>query len=331
MPSSVQELLAAAQAKKSPFIDLLEGVAGGIINSQGARAAREKLAHDRAVEKQARMMAYAKAARDQEIADEERARAKETHQALLAKINGAVETDVAGKFGAVGNKPTPAAPGLRLVKVTTGSDGYLKPEFKDVTPKPAAPPKAPAGYRYLPNGNMEAIPGGPADAKLSAAEEKKRSAQMAAVDQADLILSKVKQAEDLTGSFTVGWGSALKGVPGSSAKDLRSVVETLKANLGFEALAKMRANSPTGGALGNISDSEMRLLTAAVTSLEQSQSQAQFRSNLQEVRKRYKKIADAIRQDAIDTRVNAAVEKRVIQMSVPGYEGTVEVEVEGDN
>lgn len=311
MPSSVQELLLAAQAKKSPFIDLLEGVAGGFIHSQNTRAAREKIARDQAIE------------------DENRARAKETHEALMKKLNGSVEDSTKDGFRRVQATPTPAMPGLRLTRVTQGSDGYLKPEFKDVTPKPATPQKAPPGFRWTKNGDQERIPGGPADLKFATTEAKKQSAQSAAVDQAELILAKVKQAEDLVGMNTVGWGAALKNVPGTEAKDLRSVVETLKANLGFEALAKMRANSPTGGALGNISDSEMRLLTAAVTSLEQSQSQAQFKANLKEVRTRYAKILNAMKQDNMNTQVNAAVQSAVQSIVIPGYQG--EVQVEEDN
>ena len=49
----------------------------------------------------------------------------------------------------------------------------------------------------------------------------------------------------------------------------------------------MRAASPTGGALGNVSDQEGARLASAYGNLEQSQSQAQFERNLKRVKNIY--------------------------------------------
>jgi hypothetical protein len=46
----------------------------------------------------------------------------------------------------------------------------------------------------------------------------------------------------------------------------------------------MRENSPTGGALGQVSDIENRLLQATLGSLEQAQSLPQFVQNLQQLK-----------------------------------------------
>lgn len=76
-------------------------------------------------------------------------------------------------------------------------------------------------------------------------------------------------------------------VPGTNAYDVKSLLTTVKANAGFDRLQAMRAASPTGGALGAVSNKENELLQAAIGNLEQSQSQEQFRRNLKRVKNVY--------------------------------------------
>ncbi|WP_284387809.1 hypothetical protein [Algimonas ampicilliniresistens] len=65
------------------------------------------------------------------------------------------------------------------------------------------------------------------------------------------------------------------------ATNLSATLETIKGNLGFDGLQEMRDNSPTGGALGNVSDREIKTLQSLYGSLERSQSQQQLDANLQ--------------------------------------------------
>lgn len=82
-------------------------------------------------------------------------------------------------------------------------------------------------------------------------------------------------------------GSLMKFVAGTPAADFAAKIDTLKANIGFDRLQKMRDESPTGGALGQVSEMELRQLNAALGSLEQSQSPQQLRENLIRVREHY--------------------------------------------
>lgn len=117
-------------------------------------------------------------------------------------------------------------------------------------------------------------------------------------DRAKVIINKAKDALSKVGPLTTGMGSAIADVPligrGSQAKDLASTVDTIKANLGFEQLAKMRQASPTGGALGQIAVRELEFLQAAVANLNPDQSEDQVRSNLNEVITRYQNWLDAV-------------------------------------
>lgn len=117
-------------------------------------------------------------------------------------------------------------------------------------------------------------------------------------DRAKVIINKAKDALKNVGPLTTGMGSAIADVPligrGSKAKDLASTVDTIKANLGFEQLAKMRQASPTGGALGQIAVRELEFLQAAVSNLNPDQSEDLVRSNLNEVITRYQNWLDAV-------------------------------------
>jgi len=81
--------------------------------------------------------------------------------------------------------------------------------------------------------------------------------------------------------WTTGFGSWLDVIPGSDARNMKAELNTLKANIGFQELTAMRDASKTGGALGQVSDTEIRLLTNVLGALDTGQSPEQFKKNLQ--------------------------------------------------
>jgi hypothetical protein len=99
--------------------------------------------------------------------------------------------------------------------------------------------------------------------------------------QTERMNSLIDRAMDQSGFFTTGFvGALFDGVPGTPAYDLAATVMTLEANLGFDKLQAMRDASPTGGALGQVSERELALLTSAIANLKTGQSRAQFEANL---------------------------------------------------
>ena len=104
------------------------------------------------------------------------------------------------------------------------------------------------------------------------------------------ILNTIDTAMGQVGGSTAGIGGAvMKNVPGSEAVDLEENLLTIKANIGFNELAQMRKDSPTGGALGQVSDMENKALQAARASLEQKQSPGQLRKNLGKIKDSYER------------------------------------------
>lgn len=87
-----------------------------------------------------------------------------------------------------------------------------------------------------------------------------------------------------SGSYAAGFGAALQIVPESNARELSGLLDTIRAQVGFDKLQEMRDNSPTGGALGQISNFENRLLQATLGNLEQTQSPEVLTRNLNRLR-----------------------------------------------
>jgi hypothetical protein len=85
-------------------------------------------------------------------------------------------------------------------------------------------------------------------------------------------------------------GKGLSYIGGTKSADLDSLLTTIKSNAGFDKLQAMRNASPTGGALGNVSNEENKLLAAAIGALEQSQSPQQLQDNLRRVKNIYSDI-----------------------------------------
>jgi hypothetical protein len=131
--------------------------------------------------------------------------------------------------------------------------------------------------------------------KIDALRQKKQDAidkQLGSAEgvikNTEVVLGKVKEAEGLIGAGTTGVGSYLSIVPGTNAKELSTILGTIKARLGFDQLQQMRAASPTGGALGQVSNRELAALESAVASLDQGLSPKALKENLKQIEISYK-------------------------------------------
>jgi hypothetical protein len=82
-------------------------------------------------------------------------------------------------------------------------------------------------------------------------------------------------------------GALLSAVPGTAAFSVARRLDTIKANIGFSQLQRMRESSPTGGALGQITERELAFLQATLGSLEQAEDVAEFKTNLERLKEVY--------------------------------------------
>ena len=74
------------------------------------------------------------------------------------------------------------------------------------------------------------------------------------------------------------------------ATDLKNLLMTIQSIIGFERLDRMRQESPTGGALGQVAIKELDFLQAALGSLQQEQSSKQLLENLKRLDEKYKRF-----------------------------------------
>lgn len=126
------------------------------------------------------------------------------------------------------------------------------------------------------------------NADIAATQQATVQAVQQGATTADTVLGSVSKALGQVNSISSGFlGGSTSAIPGSPSKNLQSTIATIKSNLAFTELAKMRASSPTGGALGQISDKEEELLSSTVANLDVGQSPTQLRANLQQVQTHY--------------------------------------------
>lgn len=197
------------------------------------------------------------------------------------------------RFGQMGSKgtfkptelPPGAEPAVPVQQLNTETGFQPVTKFGD----------APVGAVATPINNEQAAYDtgmGKGQAEIDVAKpEKKRKVEGAlnALERQQAIvgedIDKAIKTADTNGLFTTGLlGDLTKAVPGTPAYDLAQTLLTIQANVGFDRLQEMRNNSPTGGALGAISDKETALLQAVNGALAQGQSKDQFKANLQRIK-----------------------------------------------
>lgn len=123
----------------------------------------------------------------------------------------------------------------------------------------------------------------------AAAAPQKLSSLQNAIDRSELVIRKLDEAEKKVGVLTAGpAGVVLSKIPGTEATALKRDIDTVLANVGFGELQKMRFESPTGGALGQVAIQELAMLQAVLGSLDMSQAPSDLKKQIADVRNQYK-------------------------------------------
>lgn len=105
-----------------------------------------------------------------------------------------------------------------------------------------------------------------------------------------IVNDALNRVDPLLSGWSTGIGSYLNMIPGTDAQKVKNLLATVKGNIGFDKLQAMRDASPTGGALGQVSERELSFLQSVFGSLEQDQSAEELRYNLQLLRYVYNSI-----------------------------------------
>ena len=116
------------------------------------------------------------------------------------------------------------------------------------------------------------VKSGEKDDLVSIAEVEKAGGQpkvVSALLATDNVLNTVDKALNLSGEYwATGYDLASIAPFPTDAREMKTYVDTLQANLAFDRLQEMRDNSKTGGALGQVSNIELNLLQSSVAALD---------------------------------------------------------------
>lgn len=134
------------------------------------------------------------------------------------------------------------------------------------------------------------------DRELEEAENQKQQRQSAKEETAQTVTQDLKRAISILNSGGImpkagTVGEFLSPIGETPSGQIADLVKTVKANIGFDKLQAMREASPTGGALGQVSEMENRLLQATQGNLEIGQKTGQLDQNLKRI---YNKYMDTI-------------------------------------
>lgn len=126
-----------------------------------------------------------------------------------------------------------------------------------------------------------------AEMKASEALAKRNATLRSAITKAkffDSVATDAVEQSKATESDVIGSqgfaGMIAQFFPGTDARKLGNTLDTLRANIGFDKLQEMRANSPTGGALGQVSNLENMLLQATSGKIDQFETPQQLQDQI---------------------------------------------------
>jgi hypothetical protein len=173
-----------------------------------------------------------------------------------------------------------AKPNKPLVTVNTGDMGAGGRPIVDKPPKgyQRIYDEEAGTYRDMP------IPGSQ-DERDAAGLNLKATQRLAAEgEQFGTMIGNIDSAIEMVDGTSAGFGAMTSGIPTSPARNLRAKLETVQALIGFDKLNEMRQTSPTGGALGNVTERELQFLQSVRGSLDTGQSPEQLKQTLSEIK-----------------------------------------------
>jgi hypothetical protein len=125
------------------------------------------------------------------------------------------------------------------------------------------------------------IPGGPAAAEADQAAGVDQSRQNKRMTMTDTVTGAADAARSLADQMSTGLiGQGMSYFGQSDAAEVYRQTDVLKSTATIENLNAMRRESPTGGALGNVTEKEGAMLAAAAGALDPASGPARFQQQL---------------------------------------------------
>jgi hypothetical protein len=178
-----------------------------------------------------------------------------------------------------GQKPTSDIQEYQYARENDGFEGSFM-DYQTAVKGAGAPKSYPApaaGYVYNFDDqgrpvSMDPIPGGPAAMEMQKAESTQKEALSNAMTQTDVVTSAAQRAREAAKNRALGGigQGIIQYNPYTDAAEVARQVDVLKSQAKIENLNQMRRMSPTGGALGNVTEKESAMLAAKSGALDPS-------------------------------------------------------------
>lgn len=143
---------------------------------------------------------------------------------------------------------------------------------------------APSGYRWTPSGALEAIPGGPGEARATELDLKARERQQAMDAKRSAVNAQIAVIDKALSHPGRSTSTGLSGsldprnyIPGTDAMDFRSVLDQIGGTAFLQAFESLK-----GG--GQITEMEGKKATDAIARLSRTQSDEEFVTSLNDLR-----------------------------------------------
>ena len=201
----------------------------------------------------------------------------------------------------------PKTPEFERFMLTGKIDNSFEAEYRKTLTKP------PAGQDYefvyddtgkFQNVRLVNIEGGKQEQDASEEDQGRIATFTNQSRSGRIVLENIDRAIEIamgTSMATGLRGQLLQNIGGTEARNLAKTIETVSATIGFDRLQRMRDESPTGGALGQVAVQELEALRATMGSLDITQDREIVVRNLQRVKGEYitsmKRIIDAAIMD----------------------------------
>ncbi|MCK9513705.1 MAG: hypothetical protein M0R28_21110 [Pigmentiphaga sp.] len=166
------------------------------------------------------------------------------------------------------------------------------------------------------------VPGSPAEQEFEATlreldQGDRRLVQSFGVvaDHANVVQTNAQRALDFFSGADAGillqsLRSGARRVPGTRSYEAWDALETMKNNIAVDELQRMRQSSPTGGAMGNVSDRDIALLTGALGRLEVERDPERLVEDIQNIVSTYQRIVGYAQQDAESAEYRAQLRRQ---------------------
>ncbi len=196
---------------------------------------------------------------------------------------GSIATDILLGQGGVGFTPSKPETVETFRPFTSeevalyGSQGQVSSTGK------VYPIRPPSGTEFTtnPDGSTTYRQGAGVGGKAAQAQR----AEDAKVDKAMGLIQDLNLLEKASESMTPGvLGAAgrmvAEQIPATQQAETKDIIDRVNSTLTLSGIQEMRANNPTGAALGSVSDKDMGVLRSSVTALRNAQSPAAFKREL---------------------------------------------------